>query len=122
MKSTVSIRSIPGSSTNGMAHYVKECLEDIPPDTVILYHGTSDMNIDNTSVKIATNIVNLASTIQSGKSKIFISGMITRKTFINKSFIGNQNINLKLLNRSRLHLNEYRTRKLVNNFCYNIIK
>ena len=98
MKSTVSVRSIPGSSTNGMAHHVKGCLEDISPDTVILHHGTSDMNIDNTSVKIATNKVNLASTIQSEKSKIFISGMIIRKSFINKGFIGNQNVNLKLLN------------------------
>ena len=98
MKSTVSVRSIPGSSTNGMAHHIKGCLEDISPNTVILHHGTSNMNIDNTSVKVATNIVNLASTIQSQKSKIFISGMIIRKRFVNKSFIDNQNINLKLLN------------------------
>ena len=63
MKSNVSVRSIPGASTNGMIHHVKGCLEDISPDTVILHHGTNDLKSGNTSEKIATNIVNLALTI-----------------------------------------------------------
>ena len=37
-------------------------------------------------------------------------------------FIDNQNINLKMLNQSGLHLNEYGTRRLVNSFCYNLVK
>ena len=73
MKSTVSIRSIPGASANGMAHHVNGCLEDISPDNVILHHETNDLKSGNTSEKIATSIVNLALTIQREKTKVFIS-------------------------------------------------
>ena len=140
MKSNVSVRSIPGASTNGMIHHVKGCLEDISPDTVILHHGTNDLKSGNTSEKIATDIVNLALTIQNEKTKVFISGLtirndnldkrrkevkqfLERKCLVEKlGFIDNQNINLKMLNQSGLHLNEYGTSRLVNNFCYNLIK
>ena len=71
MKSNVSVRSIPGASTNGMIHHVKGCLEDISPDTVILHHGTNDLKSGNTSEKIATDIVNLALTIQNEKNQSF---------------------------------------------------
>ena len=125
MKSNVSVRSIPGTSTNGMVHYVKECLEDISPDTVMLHHETNDLKNVNTSEKIATGIVNLALTIQSEKIKVLISGLtirnenrdkrrkevnqlLERKCLVAKlSYIDNQNINLKMLNQSRLHLNEH---------------
>ena len=46
MKSNV--RSIPGTSTNGIVHHVKGCLEDIFPDTVILHHRTNDLKSGNT--------------------------------------------------------------------------
>ena len=57
MKSKVSVRSILDASSNGMIHYVKACLEDISPDTVILYHGTNDLKRGNTLEKIATDKV-----------------------------------------------------------------
>ena len=113
MKSNVSIRSIPGASTNGMVHHVKGCLEDISPNTVILHHGTNDLKCGNTSEKIATDIVNLALTIQIEKTKVFISGLTIRNENLDKrrkevnqllerkclvaklGFIDNQNINLK---------------------------
>ena len=125
MKSNVSVRSIPGTSTNGMVHHVKECLEDISPDTVMLNHETNDLKNVNTSEKIATGIFNLALTIQSEKIKVFISGLTIRNENLDKrrkevnqllerkclvaklSYIDNQNINLKMLNQSRLHLNEH---------------
>ena len=86
--------------------------------------------------------VNLALTIQNEKTKVFISGLIIRNDnqnldkrwkevnqFLERNclvekldFIDNQNINLNILNQSGLHLNEYGTRRLVNNFCYNLIK
>ena len=40
----------------------------------------------------------------------------------NLNFIDNTNINLGMLNNSGLHLNEYGTTQLVNNFCYNMKK
>ena len=36
----------------------------------------------------------------------------------NLNFIDNRNINPRMLNKSRLNLNEYGTIQLVNNFCY----
>ena len=123
-----------------MVHHVKGCLEGISPDTVILHHRTNDLKSGNTSEKIAADIVNLALTIQSEKNKVFISGLTIRNDNLDKrrkevnkllqrkylvaklGFIDNQNINLKMLNQSGLHLNEYGTRRLVNNFCYKLIK
>ena len=84
----------------------------------------------------------MALIIQNEKTKVFISGLIIRndnenldkrrkevnqflerKCLLEKlDFIDNQNINLKMLNQNRLHLNEYGTRRLVNNFYYNLIK
>ena len=84
MKSNVLVRSIPGTSTNGKIHHVKECLEDISPDTVILHHVTNDLESGNTSEKIATDIVNLALTIQNEKTKVFISGLTIRNDSLDK--------------------------------------
>lgn len=37
MKSTVSLRSIPGTSTTGMTHHVKGYQKDISPDANMFY-------------------------------------------------------------------------------------
>ena len=84
MKSNVAVISVPDASTNGMIHYVKGCLEDISSDTVILHHGTNDLKSGNTSEKIATDIVNLALTIQNEKTKVFISGLTIRNDNLDK--------------------------------------
>ena len=127
MESTVSVRFIPGASTNGIAHQVKGCLWDISPDTIILHHETNNMKIGNTAEKIANNISNLAVTIRSEKTKALISRLKSlnnfwkKKYFVeNLSFIDNQKIK-KMLNQSGLHLNEYGTRRLVKKFYYNLI-
>ena len=74
------------------------------------------------------------------KKKVLISGLIIKNDNLNKrrkevhqllerknlvekiSFGNNRNINLKMLDQSELSLNEYGTKRLVNNFCYNLIK
>ena len=71
MKSAGSVRSIPGTPTNGMAHHVKVCVEDISPSTVVLNHGTSNLKSDNTSEKIGIDIVNSTFTIKSEKRQRF---------------------------------------------------
>ena len=113
-----------------MVHYVKRCL----PNTVILHHGTNDLKSGNTSEKIATDIVNLALTIQNEKNKVFISGLIIRNNNLDKRWKEvNQLLERKCLveklgfienqkTQSGLYLNESGTRRLVNNFCYNLIK
>ena len=54
-----------------MAHRLKGCLGDISPDTAILHHGKNHLKSGNTSEKTATDIVNLALTIQSEKKTKF---------------------------------------------------
>ena len=49
MRSTVSIRSIPGAKTKGMIDHVKGCLEDTSPAFIILHRGTNDLNGNSTS-------------------------------------------------------------------------
>ena len=74
------------------------------------------------------------------KKKVLISGLIIKNDNLNKRrkevhqllerknlvekiiFGNNRNINLKMLDQSELSLNEYGTKRLVNNFCYNLIK
>ena len=41
MRSTVSVRSIPGATTKGMIHHVKGCLEIHP--LILLYYTTVQM-------------------------------------------------------------------------------
>ena len=40
----------------------------------------------------------------------------------NLNFVDNGNINARIINKSGLHLNEYGTTQLVNNFCYTMNK
>ena len=68
MRSTVSVRSIPGAKTKGMIHDVKGCLEDTFPDFIILHHGTNDLNSNSTSEEIANKILNLAASIKTSKN------------------------------------------------------
>ena len=74
------------------------------------------------------------------KKKVLISGLIIKNDNLNKrrkevhqllerknlvekiSFGNNRNINLKMLDQSELSLKEYGTKRLVNNFCHNLIK
>ena len=58
MRSTVSVRSIPGATTKGMIHHVKGCLEDTSPDFIILHHGKNDLNGNSTCEEIADKILN----------------------------------------------------------------
>ena len=135
MRSTVSVRSIPGATTKGMIHHVIGHLEDTSPDFIILHHGTNYLISNSTSEEIGDKILNLAASINTSKNQVFIYGLVIRKDKLNKkgnevnellnykcgirqlSFIDNKNISLGMLNKSGLHLNEYDTMRLVNNFC-----
>ena len=138
MRSTVSVRSIPGATTKGMTHHVKGYLEDTFPDFIILHHCTNDLNSNSTSEEIAAKILNLAALIKTSKNQVFVSGLVIRKDKLNKksnevnellknkcgirqlSFIDNKNVSLGMLNKSGIHLNENGTTRLVNNFCYSM--
>ena len=137
-RSTVSVRSIPGTRAKEMIQHVKGCLEDTSPDFIILHHGTNDLNSNSTSEEIADKIFNLADSIKTSKTQVFVSGLVIRKDKLNKkgnevnellknkcgirqlSFIDNKNISLGMLNKSEIHLNEYGTTRLINNFCFSM--
>ena len=113
MKSIDSVRSIPGAWTSGMAQSVKKCLEDISPNTLTIPSK-------NTKVLISGLTIRNYNLDKRGKE---VHQLLESKCLFEKlSFIDNQNINLKMLNQSIIYLNEYGTRRLVNNFCYNLIK
>ena len=68
MRSTVSVRSIPGAKTKGMIHHDKGCLEDTSPDFILLHHGTNYLNSNSTSQEIANKKLNLAASIKTSKN------------------------------------------------------
>ena len=68
IRSTVSVRSIPGATTKGMIHQVKGCLDDTSPDFITSHHGTNDSNGNGTSEKIADKILNLGVSIKTNKN------------------------------------------------------
>ena len=53
-------------------------------DTVILHHRANDLKSGNTSENIVKGKVNLALTMQSGKTKAFISGLTIRNDNLSK--------------------------------------
>ena len=79
-RSTVSIRS----TTKGMIHHVKGCLEDTFTDFIILHHGTNDLNGNSTSEETEDKTLNLAASIKTSKNHVFISGLVIRKDKLNK--------------------------------------
>ena len=99
-----------------------------------MHHGTNDLRSEESAKKIASNIINEAVSAKNTKTTIYVSGLTARNEKydakgkdINKilkkncndknlSFIDNGNINPRMLNKSRLYLNEYGTTQLVNNF------
>ena len=138
MRSTVSVRSIPGATTKGMMHHVKGWLEDTSPDFIILHHSTNDLNGNSTSEEIADKILNLAASIKTSKIKVFVSSLVIREDKLNKkvnevnellknkcgirqlTFVDNKYISLSMLNKSGTHLNENGVTCFVNIFCYSM--
>ena len=84
MKSTVSVRCIPGATTNTMKHHLKGCLEDTSPDNLILHHGTNNPKSDDYSEKIASDIVDLGLSVKNEKSMVYISSLIIRNDKLDK--------------------------------------
>ena len=104
-----------------MKHHIMECLEDGPPDAILLHHGTNDLRSEEPAEKIASNIINVVFSAKN-KNTVYVSGLIVRndkhrmgkevnvvlkKKCNNKnlSLIDNRNINPCMLNKSGLHLN-----------------
>ena len=140
MKSPVAVKSIPGATTKSMKHHIKGRLEDNSPDSVILHVGTSNLKNKESVEDIANDVMNMAIFIRNEKTNVFVSGLIVRNDRLNDKgksvnsllkrrcdeekicFVDNTNINVGMLNNSRLHLNERGTTRLVNTFCFSLAK
>ena len=132
------------ATTNAMIRRLRGCLEDTSPDNLILHHGTNNLKSDDNSEKIASDIVDLGLSVKNEKTMVYISSLIIRNDKLDKKrkevndfikqqcltnhlcFIDNENLkkleNLRVLNKSGLHLNENGTKRLVNNFCFSMTK
>ena len=108
---------------------------DFAPDIVVLHCGRTDLKKYFTPQKIAQNILQLVEELSDGgKRDVLISEIINRgddfkakvqkvrqflskiKTRKNVKYIDNGNIDLSMLNRSKLLLNTFGTIKLVKNY------
>ena len=76
MKTTVSVRCIPGATTNAMKHHLKGCLEDTSPDNLILDYGTNNLKSNDNSEKIASDIVELSLSVKNEKAMVYTSSLI----------------------------------------------
>ena len=61
-----------------MVHHLKGCLEDTPPDHIILHHTTNDLKSNDTSEGMTDKILNLAVSVKTNEIQIFISGLVIR--------------------------------------------
>ena len=84
MKCTVTVRCIPGATTNAMKHHLKGCLEDSSPNSIILRCGTNNLKSDDNSEKIASDIVNLGLSVKNEKTMIYISSLVIRNEKLDK--------------------------------------
>ena len=140
MKSTVHVKSIPGSTTKVMKHHVRGFFKDNSPDTVILHFGTNNLKNNESTKDIVTDIMNLAISVKKEKKNCStlciivrndklndkgknVNSLLKRKCEVEKIvFVNNSNIIVSMLNHNGLHLNERRTTRLVNNFCSTLAK
>ena len=84
MKCTVTVRCIPGATTNAMKHHLKGCLEDSSSNSIILRYGTNNLKSDDNSEKIASDIVNLGLSVKNEKTMIYISSLVIRNEKLDK--------------------------------------
>ena len=83
MKSTVNVKSIPGTTTKGMKHHVGGCLGDNSPDTAILNFGTNNLRNNESAEYIATDIMNLAISVKNEKKTVVFTGITVRNDRFN---------------------------------------
>ena len=79
-----------------MHNHAKPTIPDFDPDRIILYCGTNDLNSNRTCSQIAIEIVDLALSLKSGKTKISISLLTSRSDKLNNkaSEVNNRFINI----------------------------
>ena len=72
------VKSISGAKTKCMKSYIIPTVE-LKPDAPVIHCGTNDLRRQEQSEEIACEIANLASSIQSKKNEVVVSGIVPRK-------------------------------------------
>ena len=136
----VVVKHFGGTKTKDMKSYVIPTFEQ-KPDNIILQTGTNDLKTIKTPEEITMGILNLAMTCKTDTNRVFISGIVPRSDKLNEKaskensiqrhqcnvrntyFIDTKHISPRFYcNRSDLHLNYYETKKLQENFLYELAK
>ena len=135
----VVVKHFSGAKTKEMKSYVIPTVEQ-KPDNIILHTETNDLKTIDTPEEITMGIINLAMTSKTDTNSVFISGIVPRSDKLNEKtskingilrqynmtnicFIDNKHISPRFhCNRSGLHLNYYKRRKLQENFLYELAK
>ncbi len=128
------VKTFPGATSEDMSSYIEPTLKS-NPDEVILHCGTNDLRHEQPK-EIAERIVGIAKEIESRGQKATVSGLIrrtdspeleTKRRSVNvflgemllgstTRFISHENVHPFHLNRWGLHLNQYGSKIITENF------
>ena len=95
-KCLVKVRPFISARVRWIHNHAKPTIPDFDPDRIILYCGTNDLNSNRTSSQIAIEIIDLALSLKSDKTKISISLLTSRSDKSNNkaSEVSNRLINI----------------------------
>ena len=136
----VVVKHFSDAKTKDIKSYVIPTVKQ-KPDNIILHTETNDLKTIDTPEEITMGILNLTMAYKMDTNSVFISGIVTKSEKLNgkvskvnstlrhvcnlKSicFIDNKHRSPRFhCNRSGLHLNYYGTKKLQENFIYELAK
>ena len=136
----VVVKHFSGAKAEDIKSYVIPTVEQ-KLDNIILHTGTNDLKTIDTPEEINMIILNLTTTCKTDTNSVFISGIVPRTDKLNEKasqvnivlrhecnlrnvcFIDNKHISTWFhCNRSGIYLNCYRTKKLQENYLYELAK
>ena len=126
-------KQFPGSTSHEIAHYIIPTLINDKPDMIVIHAGTNDLR-NTRKEEIVDSIMNIVGTYQKyGVTNIYVSSLIFREqyhikvsevnqllrhrqTLNNFILIENDDITREHIWKDNLHLNNYDTINIANNF------
>ena len=126
-KERIEVKAFPGATTNCLKHHVQPSISE-KHDRFVIHCGTNNLNSEDTSKKIANDIIQGWKVVKMEKSNVVISGIWPRRDRFNQLLAGkcgennfdcipHHNIDTRLhLNRDGLHINRKGTYQISCNF------
>ena len=140
IKSTATVKWIPGAATDAMKHHIKGSLEISSRDNKILHNEINNLKSNENWEKIASNFVSLLLSVKNEKTMVYISSLIIRNEQLDNKrkevndfikqrcltmhllFIDNQNIKIGMLKKVACTLMKMRQNGWWKTFCFNVTK